>query len=242
MKTGEQLQQDYYTATAVRYDDMHGNAREHNVALGYMLAIANLLKAKSILDVGSGTGRAVKVFLREGFMVRGVEPVPALAQQAVEKHGIPPGMIVKGRGEALPFPDASFDVVCETGMLHHVPQPNDVVREMIRVARLAVFLSDENRFGLGNTLSGAVHFLLHKCRLGPLYRYVRTFGKGYTVCPEDGIRYSYSVYESFSLLAGWADRVFMIPTKSSKAKPKSWFHPLFTASHVLCCAVREGQA
>jgi ubiquinone/menaquinone biosynthesis C-methylase UbiE len=221
---------------------MHGSAQEHALALRYMFALAKLLDAKTILDVGSGTGRAVKFFLDQGLEVRGVEPVPALIQQAVDKHQIPPGTIIPGSGDALPFPDASFDLVCETGVLHHVAQPTNIVEEMVRVARKAVCISDENRFGVGGPLSGVFHYLLYQCRLWPAYRYARTLGKNYSICPEDGVRYSYSVYESLEPLVIWSDDWFMIPTKSPREKTYSWFQPLFTASHVLCCAVKNKTA
>jgi ubiquinone/menaquinone biosynthesis C-methylase UbiE len=239
MSTAEQLQHRYYTETAQRYDDLYGVADEHAVALRYMLGLSRQLGAATVLDVGSGTGRALRFFLDNGMDVRGAEPVAALTEQAIGKHGIPADRIVSGRGEKLPFPDGSFDVVCETGVLHHVADPAAVVREMMRVARTAVFLSDENRYGKGNILSNLFHIALYKVGLAGLYNFVRTLGKGYTVCPEDGIRYSYSVYQSLPLFSGWADRVFLIPTKGRKSR--TWFQPLLTASHVLLCAIRDRQ-
>jgi len=53
-----------------------------------------------------------------GLSVRGVEPVAAQIDQAVQKRGISKGVLVQGVGEALPFEDASMDVVCEFAMLH----------------------------------------------------------------------------------------------------------------------------
>jgi ubiquinone/menaquinone biosynthesis C-methylase UbiE len=43
--------------------------------------------------------------------------------------------ILCASGDALAFRDASFDAVCEFVLPHHVPNPNDVVKEMLRVAR-----------------------------------------------------------------------------------------------------------
>jgi ubiquinone/menaquinone biosynthesis C-methylase UbiE len=85
-----------------------------------------------------------------GLSVRGVEPVAAQIDQAVQKRGISKGVIVQGVGEVLPFEDASMDVVCEFAMLHHVKYPDAVVSEMLRVARKAVIIIDGNRFGFGS--------------------------------------------------------------------------------------------
>jgi len=84
------------------------------------------------------------LYLRaRGMCAYGFEPVSELIEQAHRK-GLPRGLIARGDGYRLPFADNSFDAVCECGMLHHVEQPGPVVREMMRVARRAVFLSDEN--------------------------------------------------------------------------------------------------
>ena len=91
--------------------------------------------------------------LKEAFpdlLVCGVEPVAALVNQAVQKGNAACPAILQASGETLPFPDASFDVVCEFAILHHAAKPNAIVREMLRVARKAVFISDSNRFGQGS--------------------------------------------------------------------------------------------
>ncbi len=237
MNLAEQLQHQYYTENANRYDDLYLGAVEHAVALRYMVGLCRQLQVKSILDIGSGTGRAVRFFLESGFDAYGVEPVEALTEQAITKHGIPPERLRSGKGESLPFGDASFDVVCETGVLHHVSDPAAVVREMTRIARQAIFLSDENRFGSGGLLGKLFHIMLYKVGLWRPYYWLRTGGRGYTDSLEDGIRYSYSVYESLPQLVDWADRLWIVPTKGRKSA--SWLGPLLSASHALVCAVRE---
>src|SRR5262245_50089457 len=127
MSQSEVIQQKYYTDTAAQFDAMHGGEEEHNTALKYIRGFMAQLELSTVLDVGAGTGRALKYFLGKGIDARGVEPVPALVQQAVEKNGVPADRITVHKGEVLPFPDRTFDAVCETGVLHHVPRPNDVV-------------------------------------------------------------------------------------------------------------------
>jgi hypothetical protein len=66
---------------------------------------------------------------------------------------------------------------------------------------------------------------------------VKTRGRGYDVSAGDGLAYSYSVFDSYELLAQWASRVILVPTCPSNAK--SWAHPLLTAGQVLACAMRD---
>jgi SAM-dependent methyltransferase len=236
MISASEIQLQYYTDTAKTYEDQHGNALEHETALKVMAAIMLEMGMTTVLDVGSGTGRALSYLLHRGFDARGVGPVPALIEEAVKRRGVPAERLQSGRGESLPFPDRSFDVAYETGVLHHVADPNQVVKEMIGVARRAVFLSDENRFGVGNWPSRLLAFSLYKLRLARLYTFLRTNGKMYIIDRDDGLRYSYSVYESLPVVAPWADSVFLIATKPVKSA--SWFQPLFTSSHILLSAIK----
>ena len=111
---------------------------------------------------------------------------------------------------------------CEFAVLHHVPDPDSVLEEMLRVSRRAVFLSDDNRFGHGRLLARLLKVGLYKTRLWPVANYVNTMGRGYTVSDGDGLAYSYSVFDSLSRLAGWADRVVVIPTAGEAYLPLDW--------------------
>jgi ubiquinone/menaquinone biosynthesis C-methylase UbiE len=97
--------------------------------------------------------------------------------------------------------------VCESAVLHHVANPNAVVKEMLRVAKKAVLISDSNRFGQGSRAARLIKLGLYKTKLWGAYNYVRTSGRGYRITEGDGVAYSYSVYDSFALLSQWADRI-----------------------------------
>jgi len=242
VSSASKLQRQHYVRTAAQYDALHvSDADEHGIALRYLSALVREFDMLSVLDVGTGTGRAMAYLRRTlpRLTVVGVEPVLRLLQQAQAKPHLRGAMLASASGYRLPFPDASFDAVCQFGVLHHVEQPNDVVREMIRVATRAVFLSDSNRFGQGRIPIRWIKLLIAACGLWPVANFIKTHGTGYTISEGDGLSYSYSVFDSVETLRGWADRLILVPTSSVPDGP--WHFPLLTASHVLLCAIRDRQ-
>ena len=239
MQNLEQLQKEYYVKTAETYDESHVSENdEHYLAIKFMIAIMKIYNVKTVLDVGSGTGRAVKALLDADIEVKGIEPVEELINQAV-KRGIPDGTIRKGYGQSLPFLDNSFDAVCQFGTLHHVKNPSPIISEMVRCSKKAVFLSDTNRFGKAGFFTRLIKLFFYKSGLWRVMYFAWTRGKNCDISECDGIAYSYSVYDSLDQITDWADRVIMIPTKVEGNKVKSWFHPLLTSSHILLCAFKE---
>ena len=227
-----------YTGSAAAYDNTHVKMDdEHAVGLAYMIDLMRRHGVKRILDVGCGTGRATKVLLDAGFDVFGIEPVGALLQ-AAEGKGIPKERLVMGSGLQLPFPNESFDAVCEFGVLHHIENPAAVIREMLRVARTAIFLSDTNRFGRGRLSARVVKLTLWKLGIWRQSYFLAKGFKSYDCSECDGIAFSYSVYDSFNQIDAWADRVIAIPTKVEGRRFYSWMHPLMTSSHVLLCGIK----
>jgi SAM-dependent methyltransferase len=98
-------------------------------------------------------------------LICGVEPVEALVRQGISS-GVNKGFpLLLASGDALPFADNSFDAVCEFGILHHVPDPARVVKEMLRVARNVIVISDANRFGQGFLPLRILKLLLFKLKL-----------------------------------------------------------------------------
>ena len=78
---------------------------------------------RRVLDAGCGPGRNLPFFLRHGFDVRAVDD-DAAAVASVRRvvaslnPAIPPHHIHHGRIEALPWDDASTDVVISSAVLH----------------------------------------------------------------------------------------------------------------------------
>jgi ubiquinone/menaquinone biosynthesis C-methylase UbiE len=238
MNKAEYQQHKYYTEKASLYNDKHViDNDEHYVALKHIMSLLGIYEITSILDVGSGTGRAVKYFSENGIAIHGIEPVNAMIKQAIHNNNIKPGLLTCATGNLLPFKDNSFNAVCALGVMHHVQTPDVVVREMMRVAKKAVFLSDSNRFGQGSMFARLTKLLLYKARLWGVVNFIKTGGKGYRLSEGDGLSYSYSIFDSYDLLASWADRIILIPT--SNGESTNWSHPLLTSSHILICAIKE---
>ncbi len=235
-----EIQRQYYTETAGRYDSMHSHEGGTDTSITrFVHAFVRMLDVQTILDVGTATGcsiRDLKQALPDVF-VCGVEPVGALVRQGVQNGNTASGPIVQATGEALPFANASFDAVCEFATLHHAANPTAVVKEMLRVARKAVFICDSNRFGQGPLSARLLKLALYKANLWGAFNHLRTGGKGYAITEGDGLAYSYSVYDSLEPITRWADRVLLIPT--SGEKNGNWFHPLLTSSGILVCALKE---
>jgi ubiquinone/menaquinone biosynthesis C-methylase UbiE len=236
-----EIQRRYYTDTAARYDSMHAQEGCGDPAITkFVSALLQMLEVRSVLDVGTATGRGMRDLKRAlpGVFVCGVEPVAALVDQAAQSGNTAGLQVIRATGDALPFANGSFDAVCEFAVLHHVANPSAVVKEMLRVAKKAVFLCDSNRFGQGSSAAKYIKLALYKSGLWGVYNFLRTGGKGYTITEGDGLAYSYSVYDSFGLISRWADRLILIPSNAGE-KGTSWFHPLFNSGGVLVCAMKE---
>lgn len=240
----EEIQRRYYAGSAARYDEAHVHGEDaHMLALRHVAGIVRDHGFTSALDVGAGTGRAVLRLgeLAPGLAVTGIEPVAELVAEGHRK-GLAPEALVQGDGNALPYPDGAFDVVLETGMLHHVADPARVVAEMLRVARHAVFISDSNRFAQGRVAARLLKLGLWAARLWPLVDRARTRGKGYHLSEGDGLFYSYSVYDNLAQVNAWAERTWVIPlvgaSRSATTPLLAAAGPLLNSSQLLLCAVR----
>jgi ubiquinone/menaquinone biosynthesis C-methylase UbiE len=100
----------------------------------------------SVLDIGAGPGEtavvAAKRLSREGIEVRST--LLDRAHSHLPRNGVP---TVAGDALALPFSNASFDVVSSSLFLHHM-EPEQIVAaidEALRVSRLAVVINDLQR-------------------------------------------------------------------------------------------------
>ena len=107
-----------------------------------ILDLAALAPGESVLDVGSGTGTlAIRAKQRVGTggFVCGIDASAEMVAAARTKAKKARADLVFENAivEALPFPDARFDAVFSTLMMHHLPRPAraQCVSEMRRVRK-----------------------------------------------------------------------------------------------------------
>lgn len=197
------IQRAYYKSTAQSYDAGHVHAKdEHYFALRFLEAAIDHYGITSILDVGAGTGRAA-LHLKTKYpalKIVSVEPVRELREVGRAK-GLSEAELIDGDATKLPFGDGAFDLVCEFGILHHVREPAVAIAEMLRVAKVGIFISDSNNFGQGSFLSRAFKQLLDALGLWRVADLIKTKGKGYQITEGDGLAYSYSVFNDYAQIA-----------------------------------------
>jgi ubiquinone/menaquinone biosynthesis C-methylase UbiE len=95
-----------------------------------------LSRSSRVLDVACGPGIVVEALARSAGQVIGCDITPAMLEKARARcAGLTNTLFKPGRAEALPFEDASFDVVVSRSAVHHFPDPTAAFREMARVVK-----------------------------------------------------------------------------------------------------------
>lgn len=91
--------------------------------------------AHRVLDVGAGEGQVARLASELGAsLVVGLDPTWAQLTVARARAGGP--VWARGRSEALPFADASFDAVIACLVFEHIPDHVPAIQEVARVLQL----------------------------------------------------------------------------------------------------------
>jgi len=101
---------------------------------------------QKVLDVATGSGNTAISAARRYCDVTGIDYVPELIEQAMERAGAERLEITfeVGDAENLPYPDASFDVVLSTVGVMFAPDQEKTASELLRVCK------PEGKIGLAN--------------------------------------------------------------------------------------------
>lgn len=105
---------------------------------GHLVRYSSATGGQAVLDVGTGTGVVAITARRMGASVTGLDLTPALLAQARESAAVAGHDDIvwhEGDAEALPFPDACFDVVLSQFGHMFAPRPEVAVSEMLRVLK-----------------------------------------------------------------------------------------------------------
>lgn len=185
-----------------------------------------------ILDVGCGTGKAMRHIqeIDANFDVYGIDPSQELLDIAIHKHGIPAAKLLCGNGEDLPYDDHQFDFSIAMAVLHHVQDPSQVIREMMRVSRVGVIISDSNNYGNGKLYMRLAKVASRYMKVDRPLLWVRHGGKLWDSSAGDGVFRPYSVFDSVKLLKSNGRNVSLEPTKGT---PNMHAFPLLSASHMV---------
>jgi SAM-dependent methyltransferase len=87
-----------------------------------------------ILEAGSGSGRWVAWFVKQGWSATGIDWSEALCERA--RHAVPGGVFVAGDMRKMPFGEASFGSIVSLGAIEHDAEgPSVALKEYLRVLR-----------------------------------------------------------------------------------------------------------
>ncbi len=92
---------------------------------------------KQVLEVGCGMGTMAMNWAQHGAIVTAVDLNPVAVEQTRQRFELLnlTGDIRQADGEALPFPDNSFDYAYSWGVLHHTPNTKRAVDELRRILK-----------------------------------------------------------------------------------------------------------
>jgi SAM-dependent methyltransferase len=110
-------------AEAYRASDAHSQGRDLEL-------FAQWAEGETALDVATGGGHVARVLGEAGFEVVTIDSAPGMRPTVVS------------RAEEIPFADSSFDVVACRVAAHHFQDAGSALKEMARVSRALVLLSD----------------------------------------------------------------------------------------------------
>jgi len=117
--------------------DYHMIGTQIQIVSELLIEALDVHSTERVLDVATGSGNAALAAARRGCDVSGVDYVPALLERA-RRRADAEGLsveFVEGDAEALPFPDASFDVVSSVFGSMFAPDQEKTAGELARVTR-----------------------------------------------------------------------------------------------------------
>ena len=189
-------------------------------------------RGQRLLEVGCGIGTDLVRFAKGGARVTGIDLAHTaidLARKNFELNGVQAEELRVANGEALPFPDASFDVVYGHGVIQYTSDAPQLIRECHRVLKpggTGIFMV-YNRVSWLNALSKVMKValehedapVLKKYSIGEFRELLKPF-KEVRIVPE-----RFPVKSR--LHKGWKGVAFnTMFVGTFNALPRSWVRPL----------------
>ncbi|MCA9602279.1 MAG: class I SAM-dependent methyltransferase [Myxococcales bacterium] len=121
----------YYDDFAGWYERERGRGYHGLIDDLEMGIIERMVRGKSVLEAGCGTGLILERLARVASDAQGFDLSPGMLDKARER-----GLNVKlGSVTEVPYDDNSFDVVCSFKVLAHVPEIGAALAELARVTK-----------------------------------------------------------------------------------------------------------
>jgi len=189
-------------------------------------------KGQRLLEVGCGIGTDLVRFAKGGARVTGVDLAQTaidLARKNFDLHGVAAEELRVANGEALPYADASFDVVYGHGVIQYTSNAPQLIREMHRVLKpggTGIFMV-YNRVSWLNAMSKVMKVALEHEDAPVLKKYsiseFRTLLKPFAETRIEPERFPVKS----RLHKGWKGVAFnSVFVGTFNAVPRSWVRPL----------------
>jgi ubiquinone/menaquinone biosynthesis C-methylase UbiE len=136
-----------FDARAPTYDEGY----THRLLADAVAGFVDVAGVADVLDAATGTGlvlRALAPRLEPGRMLTGIDLSPAMLAKA--RQALPEAVFVIADAVALPFDDASFDLVTCVTAIHLMPDPTAALHEWRRVLRPAGHIVVANFTAISN--------------------------------------------------------------------------------------------
>jgi SAM-dependent methyltransferase len=127
--------QEFFGARAADWD---ARFPDDGPAYAAAVAVLGLREGDRVLDAGCGTGRALpplRAAVGPSGVVLGADLTPAMLQAAVRAGRDRDGQLLLADVAALPLRAESLDAVFGAGLISHLPDPAENLRELARVVR-----------------------------------------------------------------------------------------------------------
>jgi SAM-dependent methyltransferase len=140
-----------FEQAASRYEAWYTTERGRHADIAERALLEWLLRqlpnARTVLEVGSGTGHFAARMAECGFQVIGLERAPAMVRGA--ERNFPSIPFAVGDAQHLPLQEEVVDVAAFITTLEFLDCPVAALREAVRVARRGVVVVALNRWSIG---------------------------------------------------------------------------------------------
>ena len=110
-------------------ESLYSQIMDHEYSMVLKYIGRSFPKGSRLLDFGSGKGVFLNLARKAGYESLGVETAGARADFAEQKYGL---QIIRDMYESGPVSNQPFDVITLFHVLEHLPQPKQLIRNLIR--------------------------------------------------------------------------------------------------------------